>query len=188
MFKFSKNTSELLHKAGWSENRHFSSNDYVKALEDEGFYVSDAVKAFLSSFGGLSVRHPHAKLKEKTDYFHFDVTEAINSGDTAWVSEEYSSRAGKNLCIIGEAFRRSMILCMSEDKQVYAGTDEFLFFVGESPESAIEALCSGDDLKEIPEQNDLQMPDKILTDYIRNLAGVSPCVPNEVSRNSLNYS
>jgi hypothetical protein len=49
------------------------------------------------------------------------------------------------------------------------------YFVGESPESAIEALCSGDDLKEIPEQNDLQMPDKILTDYIRNLAGVPLC-------------
>ena len=164
MFKFNKNTLELLHKVGWSENRHFfSADEYIKALEDEDFYVSVAVKEFLSVFGGLSVRHPHAKLKEKTDYFHFNVTEAIDSGDPTWVSEEYSDRVGKRLCIIGEAFRRSMVLCMSENKEVYAGADEFLFFVGESPESAIEALCNGDDLKEMPEHNELPFSEKILS-------------------------
>lgn len=175
MFKFSENTLELLHNAGWSGDRNFpSADDYIKALEDEDFYVSDAVKEFLSVFGGLFVRHPHAKLKEKTDYFHFDVIEALDSGDPTWVSEEYSSRVGKKLCIIGEAFRRSMVLCMSEDKKVYAGIDEFLFFVGESPGSAIEALCNGDDLKEIPEQNDLQLSEQkqkdLSVNYIWNYA------------------
>ncbi len=170
MFKFSEKTSELLYKAGWSVDRHFSSADkYIKFLEDEDFYVSDAVKGFLFVFGGLLIRHPHAKLKEKIDYFHFDVIKAINSGDTTWVSEEYSSRVGKKLCIIGEAFRRSMVLCMSEDKKIYAGIDEFLFFVGDSPESAIEALCNGDDLKEIPEQNALKSLDKQVIDDVWNL-------------------
>jgi len=176
MFKFSKKTLELLHKAGWSEDRHsFPADKYIKALEDKDFYVSDAVKKFLSVFGGLLIRHPHAKLKEEIDYFHFDVIKAINSGDPTWVSEEYSSRVGKKLCIIGEAFRRIMVLCMSEDKKVYAGTDEALFFVGESPESAIEALCNGDDLKEISELNDFQLPEKIL-----NLTKVKlPYLPNK---------
>lgn len=178
MFKFSENTLELLHKAGWSEDRRFSSADeYIKALETEDFYVSDAVKEFLSVFGGLSVRHPHAKLKEKIDYFHFDALKALSGGDPTWVSEEYSSRVGKKLCIIGEAFRRSMVLCMSEDKKVYAGIDEALFFVGKSPESAIEALCNGDDLKELSELNDFQLLEKIL-----NLKRVKPLyTPNKIT-------
>jgi len=152
MFRFSENTLKLLLNAGWSENRRTSlADDYTKALEHKNFHVSDAVKDFLYKFGGLSVIHPHAQLKEKNDWFHFDVIKAINSGDPGWVSEEYSSRIGEKLCIIGEAFRRSMILCMSPDKKVYAGIDEKLFYIGDSGESAIECLCNGDELKEIPE-------------------------------------
>ncbi len=187
MFKFSENTLKLLHKAGWSEDRRSSAADeYIKALEHAGFYVSDAVKEFLCVFGGLFVRHPHAKVKERIDYFHFDAAQALDSGDPTWVSEEYSFRVGKKLCIIGEAFRRNMILCMSEDKKIYAGTDESLFFVGESPESAIEALCNGDDLKEIPEKNALQLPDRMLIDYFWNLTGIKPYAPNKISYNLLN--
>jgi hypothetical protein len=110
------------------------------------------VKDFLTRFGGLWIKHPHAKVKEKTDYFHFDAIKAINSIDSGWVLEEYSDRVNKDLCIIGEAFRRSLILCMSPDGHVYAGIDESLFLVGESGELAIETLCMGHDLKAIPEQ------------------------------------
>lgn len=92
MLGFGEKTLQLLRNAGWSEDRHFSPTDeYIKILEQEDFYISDAVRAFLYKFGGLLVRHPHAKIKEKTDYFHFDVIKAIDSGDPGWVSEEYSS-------------------------------------------------------------------------------------------------
>lgn len=128
-------------------------NEYQKALEQAGFDVSDAVKAFLERFGGLWIQHPHARVKDKTDYFHFDVIKALNSGDPAWVSEEYSLRVENSLCIIGEAFRRSMILCMAPDKAVYAGVDEFLCFVGDSGEAAIESLCNGDALEEIADND-----------------------------------
>lgn len=155
MFSFSKETLQLLHKAGWDENRKDTIvSEYLKALECEGFHVSEAVKEFLYYFGGLFIKHPHAKIKEKFDYFHFDVIKALKSGDTSWVLEEYSSRVGKELCIIGEAFRRSLILCMSPDRCVYAGIDEALFFVGNSGDSAIETLCHGYDLQEISEQYD----------------------------------
>ncbi|MDM8549382.1 SUKH-3 domain-containing protein [Desulfobacterales bacterium HSG2] len=181
MLRFSEKTLQLLRNAGWSEDRHFSpADEYTKALEHEDFYVSDAVREFLYKFGGLSVRHPHAKIKEKTDYFHFDVIRAINSGDPGWVSEEYSPRIGKELCVIGEAFRRSMVLCMSPDKSVYAGADENLFFIAESGELAIESLCNGDELKEIPEENfsggDYKMADnrKYIPEIIRNIREINP--------------
>lgn len=41
---------------------------------------------------------------------------------------------------------------MSPDKNVYAGADESLFFIADSGERAIESLCNGDELKEIPEE------------------------------------
>ena len=40
---------------------------------------------------------------------------------------------------------------INEPIKVYAGIDEKLFYIGDSGESAIECLCNGDELKEIPE-------------------------------------
>ncbi|OQY58692.1 MAG: hypothetical protein B6245_10500 [Desulfobacteraceae bacterium 4572_88] len=152
MFRFCEKTLLLLRAAEWSEDRHSSiADNYVRLLGKEGFIVSKNIKEFLYKFGGLSIRHPHAKCKDITDYFHFDVIKALSSGDTSWVLEVYSSRIGKNLCIIGEAFRRSMVLCMAPNKEVYAGIDEKLFYIGDSGESAIESLCNGHELKVIPE-------------------------------------
>ncbi len=174
MPKYSENTLRLLRDAGWSENRRFALlNKYKQALESNGFSVPAAIESFLNSFGGLLVKHPHAELKEQTDYFHFNVIKAISGGDPAWVTDEYSSRVGKQLCVIGEAFRRSMTLCMSSDKKVYAGLDDMLFLVGNSIKSAIETLCNGNDLEKIPEKAEFQMLDEFLhaffsTSHTRN--------------------
>jgi hypothetical protein len=44
-----------------------------------------------------------------------------------------------------------MVLLMDENGQVYAGYDEYMILVGNSGAEAIEALCTGRTLIEIPE-------------------------------------
>jgi len=152
MYKFSEKALTLLRKAGWSQNweaTHFS--EYQKILTEEKFELSDAVTLFLKRFGGLLVKHPHAKLPSETEYFHFDVTKAVKGVDSDWVKDDYSERVGQPLCIIGEAFNRYMVLAMSPDGEVYAGFDSTLVHVGQSGEEAIENLCSGRELEKIPE-------------------------------------
>jgi|JI10StandDraft_1071094.scaffolds.fasta_scaffold305936_2 hypothetical protein len=156
MTKFSKVTTSYLEKAGWSNDRNFQNTlEYLNALNSEGYRVFGSVENFFKNFGGLVIKHPHGKAKEKEDYFHFNVIKAIENYDSSWILDEYSLQSGKELCIIGEAFRGNLVLCMSQDQNIYAGIDEDLYLVGVSIEEAIENLCQGKDLKKIePALND----------------------------------
>jgi hypothetical protein len=151
MNRFSTETLVLLHNAGWKEGRYVEIKNYEEVLNNEGFSIHDCVKNLLKEFANLTVIHPHAKVSNEKDYFHFDVSKAVKGRDPYWVKEDYRVRVGKNLCIIGEAFRGYMVLSMSDDGNVYAGFDDILVHVGISGDDAIEALCTGRKLLEIPD-------------------------------------
>ncbi len=152
MYGFSKKTLDYLHQAGWYEYRKCEQFDeYKRILNQEEFELSETIEQFLKRFGGLIVKYPHAKVRDACDDFHFDVLKAIHGGDTNWVSGDYSARTGEELCVIGEAFRRDMVLSMSPTGKVYSGADDFLTYVGASGEEAIEALCTGRELERVPE-------------------------------------
>jgi len=153
MRKFSPETEVLLRKAGWKENRVIDTTRYEKILLEEGFEVTDCVIKFLKEFGGLIIRHPHAKVSGTEDYFHLDAAKAARRVDPNWVREDYSQRVGKKLCVIGDAFNEYMVLSMSADGEVFAGFDDILVYVGSSGEEAIEAICSGKELPEILEKD-----------------------------------
>ncbi|MFX0196969.1 MAG: SUKH-3 domain-containing protein [Candidatus Hodarchaeota archaeon] len=151
MRRFSTETEAFLKKAGWRKGRAVNIDDYVQFLKNETFDIPKTVINFLREFGGLKVVHPHAKVPGKMDFFSFNVKKAIQDHDPLWVKEEYSNRVGKQLCIIGQAFRDYMVLSMSEDSEVFAGFDDILVYVGSSGDQAIENLCLGKELKEIRE-------------------------------------
>lgn len=151
MRRFSSETEVFLKKAGWRKGRAVNIDDYIHVFENETFTIPESVINFLREFGGLTVMHPHAKVPGAMDFFTFNVNKAIQDHDHLWVKEDYSKRVGKTLCIIGQAFRDYMVLSMSDDGEVYAGFDEFLVHVGSSGDQAIENLCLGKELKEIPE-------------------------------------
>jgi hypothetical protein len=173
MYAFSKQTLDSLRHAGWYEGRECEQFDeYKRILNQEEFELSDTIEQFLKSFGGLLVKHPHAKVHDVIDYFHCDVVKAINGSDPNWVSADYSERVGEPLCIIGEAFRRNMVLSMSPTGKVYAGVDDFLICVGASGEDAIEALCTGRELEKVPElattDDDIEVTVELLNDFFQN--------------------
>jgi len=179
MYGFSKNTLDYLQCAGWYEGREYEQLDeYKRILKQEEFELSETIEQFLKSFGGLLVKHPHAKVPDVTDYVHFDVIKAINGSDPNWVSADYSVRTGEDLCIIGEAFRRNTILSMSPTGKVYSGADDFLTYVGASGEEAIEALCTGRELEQVPQ---LVIPIDVTVKLLNNFFG------NERIQNRLRF-
>jgi len=144
---FLKNTLKLLHEAGWHKKRRINTGEFCQVLRAQGLAPSPKITDFLKRFGNL-------KVKQKTgDYFHFDISEAVDNVDPDWIIENYSERADSNLCIIGEAFNGYMVLCMSPKGEIYAGFDETLVYVGASGEEAINKLCLGHELVRVPELN-----------------------------------
>jgi len=169
MYGFSKKTLDYLHSAGWYDGRKCEQLDeYKRILNQKEFEVSDTIEQFLKHFGGLFIKYPHAKVRDACDDFHFDIIKAINGGDPNWVSGDYSARTGEELCIIGEAYRRDMVLCMSPTGKVYSGADDFLMFVGTSGEETIESLCTGRKLEQIPE---LVIPIDVTVALLNNFFG-----------------
>jgi len=146
---FSKTTRELLEKAGWNDMRVTEISAYEHTLYERGYPVHESVLQFLRNFGGLRVVHPHSRVANTEDRFHFDASRAANSIDCLRV-KDYSVRVGKSLCVIGQARREYMVLLMDSDGRVYAGYDQLLVKVGDSPVDAIEALCTGKRFSKVP--------------------------------------
>lgn len=146
---FSAETRTLLQQAGWSEDRYVDTSEYEKSLKSEGYPIHAVVMDFLRQFGGLLVVHPHHRLKEEKDEFCINPSVAASHIYPEPV-EDYSERVGAPLCVIGEAFSYHMTLVMDPDGKVYAGYDDTLIYVGNSGIDAIEAICSGRDMPEIP--------------------------------------
>ncbi|MBD2499004.1 SUKH-3 domain-containing protein [Anabaena azotica] len=149
MAVFSEETTRLLEQAEWHESRNIDTSEYKEILESEGYSIYPNVMKFLSCFGGLHVKYPHKRVPQLEDDFHFNVPQAVGNIYPERV-QDYSDRIGVPLCVIGESNRGYMILMMTPEGQVYAGYDDFLVFVGDSGIDAIEALCSGRELAEIP--------------------------------------
>lgn len=150
MTTFSTATIALLHQAGWSEDRCVDTSEYEKCLKSEGYPIHAVVLDFLKSFGGLRLVYPHYRVPETNDEFWIDPIIAAADIYIERISEDYNERVGAKLCVIGEAFSRHMTVMMAPDGRVYAGYDDTLIHVGNSGTDAIEALCSGRDMPEVP--------------------------------------
>ncbi|MEH2012928.1 SUKH-3 domain-containing protein [Nostoc sp.] len=149
MAVFSAETRALLKQSGWSEDRCVDTSEYEKSLQSEGYSLYEVVLDFLKRFGGLLVVYPHHRVKDEKDQFYINPTVAVVDIDSGWV-EKYSERIGVPLCLIGQAFSYHMTLMMDSNGGVYAGYDDTLIRIGNSGSDAIEALCSGRDMPEVP--------------------------------------
>ena len=138
----SRTTMNLLIKSGWNEDRNIDISEYEKALNKDGYYINSTIRKFLKEFGGLLVYHPHAKLKNEIDFFHFNPIESINSIFKERI-ESYEDRINEKLTVIGEAYSNHMALIMSESGKIYAGYDDLLLLIGNDYSKALETLCEG---------------------------------------------
>lgn len=149
MIKFSTTTEKCLLQSGWNPERSVDAAGYKEQLESEGYLVDTVILEFLTRFGGLYVEHPHAKVPGAIDHFSLNPVEAADSICYERVAT-YEERVGEKLCVVGEAFRRHMVLMMSSSGVVYAAYDDTLVRVGNSGQDALEALCTGRELEHVP--------------------------------------
>lgn len=149
MIPFSEQTNEYLRRAGWTPGLVVDTTLFEELLSQAGFVAHDAALTFFREFGGLRIQYPHAKVVEMTDEMHFDPSIVVKHVVPADVAA-YGKVIGKKLCPIGEAARGYLMLMMDEKGEVYGAYDDFFVEVGESGGAAIEALCSGTELKSIP--------------------------------------
>ena len=149
MPEFSEKTAKYLARAGWTPASVSDTTSFEKLLRERGFTVHEAALRFLNHFGGLHIEYPHAKASDITDNMHFDISVVVSHIRPSDV-ESYGGLVGSTLCPIGEAARGYFILMMDESGAVYGAYGDFFVKVGVSGPAAIEALCSGKELEEIP--------------------------------------
>jgi SUKH-3 immunity protein len=146
---FSFDTLTFLYKAGWSPAYRYDTNAFIQLYTRAGCPPTKNVSEFLERFGGLyisTVSKPRSAL-----YFEIDpLTSTVYTGDICSDYDYICEAIGiPNVPFyeIGSSDRRNMELLMATTGQVYALQDEVLLKVGLTGEDAIEALCTGRELK-----------------------------------------
>jgi len=139
-----------LARAGWTAQRRTDIGPHLRQLEADGYAVSETVREFLARFGGLRLTYPHFRVPQENDSCHFDAAEAARGIFPATVAK-WAEGVGEPLCPIGEAFSGHMTLVMTPSGAVYAGFEDTLVHVGDTPVDAINSLCEGrEDERRIP--------------------------------------
>ena len=139
--------NKILLAAGWYEKRAIDVRNIYDFLTSEGFVWGSTIETFLREFGNLSYSFVDKDFQRQI--FHFSPLVALAGIHKGWVLNDYAPRVNKDLCIIGQARNGYMTLSMAKDGSVYGGYDDFLCYIGENGEKAIENLVNEVDLVEI---------------------------------------
>lgn len=153
--RFSQATQQCLERSGWDEKYRADISEYELLMGSEGCPLPPLVIEFLSCFGNLRVHYPHHKVPSVEDVLHFDALKAALTPKGKYCEDldHYAARIVERLVVIGEADRGYLLLMMNSAGKVYAAYDDFLAYVGDSGEDAIEAFCTGRDFVVIPNQS-----------------------------------
>jgi hypothetical protein len=139
MFKFAQKVKTAISKSGWFANRSFDISEFKDIALNDSYFWSLAVDSFMREFGGLYITYERTS---GDDVIHFDLKKAIDEIDRSWIEDYALKIKSKQLCVIGQAYSDHLTLIMDSNGKVYGGFDEELFFIGNSGEEAIEAICS----------------------------------------------
>ena len=135
---------DCLARAGWTAQRRTDAGPHIRQLEADGYTVSETVREFLARFGGLRLTYPHFRVPHEEDSCHFDAADAARGIFPSTVAK-WAAGVGEPLCPVGEAFSGHMTLLMTPRGAIYAGFEDTLLHLADTPEEAINHLCEGRD-------------------------------------------
>lgn len=138
---------DVLHKGLWSEGRSIDKDIISRFFINTRQPLLEKTIQFLESFYCLSFNFLNLK-NGIIDDFDFDVIRA-NELLSPGCLDEYKARIGKNVCLIGTAYREHFVLLMDADGAVYGAYDSYLVKIGESGQAAIEAIILNREFEEI---------------------------------------
>lgn len=148
MFK-NRSVLEPLLKSGWFIERKIDRNLITTILKLEGYPLLDKAINFLERFGNLVIYFRNIRNGLPDDDINFDIEHATNVENSERILESYKPRVGKDLCLIGSAYRGHFCLAMDSDGAVYGGYSDYLCKISNSGEGAIEAIILDYDFVEI---------------------------------------
>ncbi len=140
--KLTRIVRERLKAAGWFEGRDASCllQSWLNKLSREGhFRASEAARAALREFGGLTVEQSGQGVDFSLETFSFNPEAAIFEEDRFGRFKEY---AGSHLFPLGEIEVENAFIAISETGEVYLLMDE-IHLVGSDIYSAISNLVEG---------------------------------------------
>lgn len=111
-----------LLKAGWYEDRRYPTDDIAQRLQQAGFTLFPAARAFLERYGGLLVLEAPRPHESNTEYFHSCPDQVAT--DPSW-TEEWERVSGTRVFPIGETAFGDYTLIMDEHGRVF-GMDMYI--------------------------------------------------------------
>lgn len=144
MNQYSPEILKALLESGWHEGRIVDTDSVKRFVVSEGFTWFTQVEEFLKEFLGLTFNYNGGN-GIATD-FRFDVVLSVESFDTSWILNHYSSRINKptSFCPVGVLSGTHMQLFMDEEKCFYGGYDDILMFFGKGTVEFLRNLCSSE--------------------------------------------
>ncbi len=140
---FSEKTLVALKKAGWHEAYRFDAGNYIRILESYQYEVSDAVRQFLTKFGGLMIeyfeRYSDGTIGNRRARFRIDVSPDI-ARNVFPDAREHREFLGSGVCIVGLCSDLEMGLFMDGDGKLYTEDDDGFYLVGQTIEEGFDNI------------------------------------------------
>lgn len=137
---FSERVLKLLYKSGWTEQYSVDVSEYIRILNEEGFFPGEIIVQFLRRFGNIKVLDTHPVLKSEHMYFSID-PENAHERRPAFFYKKVRNLIGEEIYPVGDAGMEPMLLLMSESGRFYGNYESALFYFGASVEEAFDYMC-----------------------------------------------
>lgn len=118
-------------------------------IRAEGYPIFEIVISFLLEYRGKKFSFRNRRNNLKNDDIIIDFDYATNLENAERINEDYVPRIGKELCVIGAAYRDHFVLMMAADGSVYGGYSDYLCKIGNSGIDAIEAIMDDREFEEV---------------------------------------
>ncbi len=138
----SEQTQYALRKAGWSEERRLEPEAIERLYLSMGIPCFPMVLEFLQQYGGLVIERRWTKAR--STQFAFDFASLLPYMTPYWMSD-LEEELVPPICPIGKVAEGYYTLMMDEAGRVYAHGDG-VWFLGYTPDEALNLLCEGGDL------------------------------------------
>lgn len=134
-----KETIEILKKAGWELGRERKIKKEIDFLEIKGYSISDSFVSFYKEYGELYI---DIKVKGNDRVIDFNIYTAVSYDYDEVIINDYPKIIGSQSLIPIGNIDATSYLVIDENKKIYSLYDGSVLVIGEDPDNALNNLFS----------------------------------------------